>query len=154
MKIRILASNEIRHIDNSTGSALVSAGLAEALPGSEAPGLPKPYKAGTVPAPQWSVEHIQLGTRGILAVVMEINGQRTLYTGDPKRANDRVTWDGGGRYLNGCGREIPREILKQYAKQWTEPEPMALSGEHAALLSSGSNETMAAELAARNRGRS
>jgi hypothetical protein len=48
--------------------------------------------------------------------VQEKAGQSTLlWAGDPKAANAKRTWPGGFRHLNGLGREIPEDILKQYA---------------------------------------
>lgn len=128
MKIRILASGEIRHIDNSTGSALVSAGLAESLSATDdKPGrLPRAGDA-VVPQPIWEVVVIK-SAQPVLAIRMTIGTQDALYTGDPKKVNARVEWNGGGRFTNGFGREVPEEIAKQYAKQWKSNDHLRAVG--------------------------
>jgi hypothetical protein len=156
MKIRIIASGEIRHIDNSTGSALVSAGLAEALSNpDDKPGrLPK-YGDARPAEPLWEVSVVKGSARNELAILMTILGQTHQFQGDPDTANAKVTWDGGFRYVNGLGREIPEEILRQYRKAWKsnlDIRPVAgFNPEAQAHFSSKVNEDQASDLAARPR---
>jgi hypothetical protein len=154
MKIRILASGEIRHIDNSTGSALISAGLAEGLstPADDKPGrLPRPGDAVKV-EPFWEVVVVGI-TKTELVIRMTILGQSYLYGGAPDKANQKISWDGGFRYASGLGREIPEPILSQYKRQWKDnPELQAVaafSPDTQAAFSSRENEVQAAAKAAR-----
>ncbi len=119
MKIRILASGEIRHIDNSTGTALVSAGLAESLSADESTRkLPK-YQPTLITEPEWEV--ITTGvTKQELVIRMTILGGVYHYSGAPETANRKISWDGGFRYANKFGREIPKPILEQYKRQYKD----------------------------------
>ena len=146
MKIRILASGEVRHIDNSTGGALISAGLAELISKSDNP-LPGPgdYRP---PQVEWSVvvmspeTEINLAGRQLKWLAIRRDVKRPLVSQqagkDGKPGNYQV---GGGftdssfcslppdfvhnkRYANGgafCsafGCPVPDEILKEYKRQW------------------------------------
>jgi hypothetical protein len=53
-----------------------------------------------------------------LIIQMEILGGLYRWSGDPKRANHTADWDGGKRYLNGFGREIPDDVLGRYTALW------------------------------------
>jgi hypothetical protein len=144
MKIRILASGEVRHIDNSTGSALISAGLAELISKSDSP-LPQPgdYKP---PQPKWSIvvvspETITLTGRPQKFLAIRRDVIRPLASQQPTSQVGAVSYTLGGfadssfcslppdlvhdkRYHDGrpfcsCfGCPVPDEILKEYKKQW------------------------------------
>jgi len=125
MKIRILASGEVRHIDNSTGTALVSAGLAEVLTKDDL-NLPKPGDYVSVP-PKWEVlvKQVNQTGRSELVIRMTRPGFVADYFGEPQYANSFRSWpgpdgktEGGRRWLNGFGMAVPDEILEQYTKQW------------------------------------
>jgi hypothetical protein len=145
MKIRILASGEIRHIDNSTGSALISAGLAELISKSDSP-APQPgdYKP---PQPKWSVIVVTLETtitlagrqQKFLAIRREVSrplaGQRrnsqpgvvsyTLggFTDSswcslpPDFVHDKK-YANGEVFCSAFGCPVPPEILAEYKRQW------------------------------------
>jgi len=132
MKIRILASNEVKHVENSLGSTLISAGLAEPTqdPVTDSP-LPKPgdFK---IPEPKWSVivhpwSHPLRETRSVLFIQMNFMHGSVQYCGHPKKVNARVEWPGGGRYLNPFGRPVPPEIVAEYTKQWNAHEELRLT---------------------------
>jgi hypothetical protein len=154
MKIRVLASGEIRHIENGLGSVLLSAGLAELLSKEEppAPGkLPK-YQPKPV-TPVWEV--VVIGNlHKELAIQMTILGQTYQYTGLPADANRKISWDGGFRWYSGFGREIPSDVLRRYAESWKDnPElrPLGASAEVQQAFSSHENEIQEADRIARGR---
>jgi len=111
MKIRILKSNEVRHIDNSTGEALISAGLAERAGADDrvASVLPKPGAAGVV-QPKWEVVEHAGTERTFLALKMTVLHQTYIYSGAPDEINDRSF----GRPVE----QIPEEILAEYRRQY------------------------------------
>ena len=172
MKIRILASGEVRHIDNSTGTALVSAGLAEVLTKDDL-NLPKPGDYVSIP-PTWEVlvKHVNQTGRSELVIRMTRPGFVADYFGEPQFANAFKSWpgpdgktEGGRRWLNGFGMAVPDEILEQYTKQWKRNRHLraeAAPGVAAANMQSVqgtrlsppdmnySNGRMAEELAAKN----
>ena len=149
MKIKIIASGEIRHIQNDMGSALVSAGLAEALSDRPQPGDYIPEQ------PKWEVTTV--GTvKEELVVRMTILGQTYYFSGNPANANKTISWDGGCRFLNGMGRAIPKDILETYRDQWKSSP--ALRGPEFSMIpeatSCPENEKQAAEKSFReNKGR-
>jgi len=152
MKIRILASGETRHIDNSTGTALVSAGLAEALSADESTGkLPK-YNPSANAEPEWEVLTVGI-TQQELVIKMTLLGGVYHYGGAPQNANRKIVWDGGFRYANSLGREIPKNILEQYTRQYKDspslrgPQPSSEPDIQDGLRS---NVSMAAEMNQRN----
>jgi|HubBroStandDraft_6_1064221.scaffolds.fasta_scaffold823282_2 hypothetical protein len=120
MKVRIFASGEVKHIENSLGSVLISAGLAEV---TEAPvtitPLPKPgdFK---VPAPRWLVD---LQPRAqILVIQMVLLNQFHYFSGLPEHANRSEIWHGQTRWLNGFNRPVPQSIVDEYTRRWnSEP---------------------------------
>lgn len=149
MKIRILASGETRHIDNSTGTALVSAGLAVVLSDRPQPGDYIPDQ------PTWEVTTVGV-TKQELVIRMTILGQTYYFSGNPATANKTISWDGGCRFLSGMGRAIPKDILEVYRDQW-KSNP-ALRGPQFSVIpeatSCPENEAQAAEKAMReNKGR-
>lgn len=116
MKIRIFASGEVKHVENSIGSVLVSAALAEVTdaPVTVTP-LPKPgdFK---VPEPKWLVD---LHPRAQVHVIqMCFMHQFHYYSGKPEDANASEKWNGGTRWLNGFNRAIPKPIVEEYARRW------------------------------------
>jgi hypothetical protein len=116
MKVRIFASGEVKHIENTLGSVLVSAGLAEVTdaPVTFTP-LPKPgdFK---VPEPKWLVD---LHPRAAVHIIqMSILGQFHYYSGPPEDANRCEKWNGQQRWFNGFNRAIPALILEEYTRRW------------------------------------
>ena len=145
MLIRILASGECRHIDNSTGAALISAGLAELIPPKPQPehlsqrqrGIPTAN--GTVPpvprpAPQpvFSIvtekylDALSGPDKKVLAVRMALDKYVSHYFGKPEHINACMTWEGGARYFNGFGRAVPAEIVEAYTRQWKANKDLRL----------------------------
>ena len=148
MKVRY-ENGEVSSVRNDLGRELVRAGIAT-LVENEPDGrcLPKPgdYK---VPAPRWSVETVATHTGHVLAVVMRLgNSDPVLYAGSPKFINARREWQGGGRFVNGFGRRVPDETVKQYAQLWkeAEPQPVIEGQEEIRRMFSGvENQAMAAD---------
>lgn len=134
MKVKY-ANGEVSSVRNDLGRELVRAGIAIVLEpdtddgvvhaGNESYRLPK-YGDARIPQPSFSVEllHNQMTNNRYLAVVMVLGEQRITYIGPPKEINDRVTWPGGGRWLNGFGRECPADVAKEYDKRWKENDDL------------------------------
>lgn len=124
MQIRYKATGELSHVENAFGRALIAEGRAEEvnpgefvtapkISGSETYRLPKPGDAKP-PQPHWDVVTVGESVKR-LAIKLNCGDLTLYYTGTPERANARREWQGGGRWLNGFGREVPKEIQKQYA---------------------------------------
>lgn len=143
MKIRILASGEIRHIDNSTGSALVSAGLAEVVSKNDS-NLPVPGDFKPTP-PKWAV--LVLPDSKTLVIRMSFPSSVMDYFGPPKDANRIVQNGGVSRYVSGFGREVPSEIVSEYTRQWKSNE--RLRGVPAGLQAAAAGGTNTQEKAAK-----
>jgi hypothetical protein len=134
MKVRY-QNGEVSSVRNDLGRELVRAGIAFAvnqkeLDEPEQVGPPRTYKPGSVAAPKWKVGQFSKPVSGgfELRIQMQILGQTYSYNGDPYKANARVEWDGGSRYLNGFGRAVPDEILDEYSRQWkANPDLRGLS---------------------------
>ncbi len=78
--------------------------------------------------PRWEVGVlVDRGGPKFLAVRMTILNSVVTYTGAPSDINARRTWDGGGRYLNGFGREVPKDIADAYARRWRNSPDLRLS---------------------------
>ena len=120
MKVRIFASGEVKHVENSIGAVLISAALAEATdaPVTYTP-LPKPGQF-KVPEPKWLVD---LHPRAAVHVIqMNLLGQFFYYSGPPEDANSCEKWNGQTRWFNGFNRVIPETIVDEYARRW-ESQP-------------------------------
>lgn len=116
MRIKIKASNAAMHVENSTGAALVAAGLAEQLPNISP--LPQPGQF-TPPEPQWSVGiHRTSGGIKFLAVEMRIGQRHELFFGDPKFINARRA--NNITLLNGFGRLVPDATCREYEAAWRD----------------------------------
>jgi len=92
---------------------------SKAPPKVESP-LPRP--GNFVPAePRWEVG-VLVNKDGpkFLAVRMTISNSVITYCGAPSDINARKTWGGGRRYLNGFGREVPKDIADAYASRWRD----------------------------------
>lgn len=129
MKVKY-ANGVESHVAPAIGKELVKAGIA-----TEASGTSEPVFSNGVlceapharpqwqplPPATWAVVKIT-GVAKPYAAIQITSGQDAKgntqqvrqWAGDPRYANARKTWDGGSRYLNGLGREIPADVLKLY----------------------------------------
>lgn len=110
---------------------------------------------------KWSVVTITDMANTILptpyaAIQLEVGKQFYRWSGNPKHANACRIWQGGQKYLNGLGRAIPEEILKQYVavlKQNPELAHFKFNGEAIANFAAGgpANESQARDLKEANK---
>jgi hypothetical protein len=70
-----------------------------------------------------------------LCIQMTLPNLTVDYFGLPADANRRHEWRGGGRYLNGFGREVPADIVKLYTRQHKENPGLRGFGSSIELLS-------------------
>jgi hypothetical protein len=116
MKVRIFASQEVKHVENSLGSVLISAALAEVTddPVTYTP-LPKPGQF-VPPEPKWLVAlHPRTNVHIIQMVLLN---QFYYFSDDPADANRTETRNGRTRWTNGFNRAIPKNILDEYTRRW------------------------------------
>jgi hypothetical protein len=120
-RIKSLLNGEVSNVRGDIAREMVKLGVATALDALEAPNespskLPR-YNPESVPEPQWEVVTTGV-TQHELVIRMTLLGGVYHYSGSPENANRKISWDGGFRYANNFGREIPRQILAQYAAAW------------------------------------
>jgi hypothetical protein len=148
-RIKSLLNCEVSNVRADIAREMIKLGVATALDPldtSEGSRLPK-YQPAAVPEPSWEV-CVHNGSQGAktLCIRMTLPNVVVDYTGSPADANRRLEWQGGGRWLNGFGREVPTEILKIYNRQYKDNP--SLRGIGGWCLPPGtstgpSNETMA-----------
>lgn len=158
MRIRYLNNGNFDHVDRNVGQSLIRAGIAEEVsetkPGqSSLDALREHQRAMNPPAPpdqpRWSVEYLGLVQKAWF-VVLRVGAYAVKFGGDPKLVNARRTWEGGGMWLSGFGRECPESVVKEYAARYKNareserwyPPVSATSSDYAA------NTAMATELTA------
>jgi hypothetical protein len=105
MEIKYVNNGRVDHVENHLARALINAGIAEAV---------EPPKAEP-PTPRWRV----ILTRERRELVIELkHGTAVYYYGSsPEQINERLTWEGGGRWKNFPLR-CPEEICDQYGRAW------------------------------------
>ena len=158
MKIKNLFTGVVSSERADIARALIRQGLCEALEPDAPEGegvskLPPKFNAATFVKldPQWEVAVLGDHDQKVLAIRMTLGSAVYSYSGQPKHANAKIEWDGGGRFVNGFGRAIPESILKLYTEQWNsnpnlrDPYGEVTPGKHAG------NETMKSMLDAANR---
>lgn len=129
MLIRYLTNGVEQHVQNQLGRSLIAAGLAQEIPpkGSllDQTRARLAAQMGSAPAlePKWAVvtepyADLQDPNKHVLAIRMDLGKQTSHFFGYPDQVNAKKEWDGGCRYLNGFGREVPEEIAKEYRRQW------------------------------------
>jgi hypothetical protein len=123
--IKSLLNGEVSNVRADIAREMIKLGVATALDPldtSEGEGsrLPK-YQPAVMPEPSWEV-CVHNGAQGAktLCIRMTLPNVTVDYFGLPADANRRHEWRGGGRYLNGFGREVPADIVKLYTRQHKE----------------------------------
>jgi hypothetical protein len=159
VKIKNLFTGVVSNERADIARALIRQGLCEALEadtnapeGEGVSKLPPKFNAANFVKldPAWEVTVLGDHDQKVLAIRMTLGRAVYNYTGQPEHANAKAVWDGGGRYVNGFGREIPESILKLYTEQWNDnpnhrdPYGEVKPGPHAG------NETMKSMLDAAN----
>jgi hypothetical protein len=145
-RIKSLLNGEIQNVRGDIAREMIKLGVAEAIDpvedqipprkvaadvtvdgdgtvhqiGGDSYRLPKPGDAARAAQPQFEVivANEYKSTQKFLAIRMTQGRTVVDYVGKPENANRRVTWEGGGRWLNGFGREIPAETVKEYARAY------------------------------------
>jgi hypothetical protein len=123
-RVKSLLNGEVSNVRGDIAREMIKLGVAEALDslgpdtGENTSKLPK-YNPTAVQEPSWEVT-VHQGAQGakVLVIRMTLNNGTYDYAGLPKDANRRREWPGGGLYLSGFGRAVPKEILKQYEKSY------------------------------------
>jgi len=132
MKIRYIATGIIEHVQNQIGRAQINAGVAVLVDDGSIE-APSPYGMETYRLPRasdplppppenhWSLELVKGNTEEpVLALILRRGTAKVIYTGDPKYLNAKKVWDGGWRWANSFGFEVPSELAKEYARRWKD----------------------------------
>jgi hypothetical protein len=120
--IKSKINGNVSNVRGDIAREMIKMGVAEEVQGEgvEAP-LIRSNEPVPIPERKWEIRLLrEMRPEPVLAIQMTQAATLIQYIGPPDLLTAKLRWDGGWKWRNGFGCEVPEGIRAEYTKRWTE----------------------------------